>query len=234
MKILLSLALLLFALPTLAGDRTRVPAAELVATATDWLEAKASEEGIPANFVLVGRINDVQLVDAAPALIKVGNLKSGWLRPRIGIPVQVVVADKAIATVTVWFSVSAPHAGLVYAKKQNKAVVTDQIEVQTGKIDLAKTKGRTITSLDGLTGMRLRHAVAAGQALQVEDFEPVPTVKAQQIVRVEIRQGAVRLSVAGRALADAGIGEMVQVLPNNAAQAVRARVVSQQVVVIEN
>lgn len=234
MKFLLTLSLLLFSLPSLATDRVRVPAADIVSAANAWLQAKAKDEGITATFEQVGRINDVQLNGAVSPAIKVNPLKSGWLRQRIGVPVQIIVADKAVSSTMVWFSVSAPHAGLMYSNNQTKGIVIDRLGVRAGQIDLAKTKGKAIASLDGFTGMRLRHAVVAGQALQAEDFESIPLIQAQQAVQIETRNGSVRLSVAGRALNDANIGEMVQVLPTHAAHPVRARVISQQVVVIEN
>jgi flagellar basal body P-ring formation protein FlgA len=234
MKLLLTLALVLFALPVSAIERARVPAADIVEAANQWLQMKAREESLPASFASVGHVNDVQLSNDLPTTIKVSPPKSGWLRPRVGIAVQVLAADKVISTVTVWFAVTAPHAGLVYAKKQNKSAPVEQLSVNVGQIDLAKTKGKAIASLDNFSGMRLRHAVGVGQALQADDFELIPTVQARQLVRVETNNGSVHLSVAGRALGDASIGEMVQVLPANAAQPVRARVVSQQVVVIEN
>jgi flagellar basal body P-ring formation protein FlgA len=233
MKRLLVL-MLFFVLPAMASERTRVPAAEIVKTANAWLEAKAKEENVQAHFELVSHVNDLQLNTTALPTTKIGDLKAGWLRPRIAIPVQVMTDGKVISTMSVWFSVTAPHAGLLYAKNYNKATPLGQLSVQLGTIDLAKTKGKAITSLDGLNNMRLRQAVITGQALKAEDFEIIPTIQAQQSVRVETRSGAVHLSVPGRALADASIGEIVQVLPTNAAQPVRARVVSQQVVVIEN
>lgn len=234
MKFLLTFVLLLFALPLSATERARVSATDITAAATQWLETKAREDNIPARFVLVGHINDVQLSNDEQTTIKISPPKLGWLRPRIGIPVQIFVAGRAISTVTVWFAVTAPHAGLVYTKKQNKAVSTELLSVGTGQIDLARTKGKAITSLDNLSGMRLRRAVSIGQALQADDFELIPTIEAQQLVRVETNIGPVHLTVAGRALGDADIGEMVQVLPANALQPVRARVVSKQVVLIEN
>ncbi|MGH8050451.1 MAG: flagellar basal body P-ring formation chaperone FlgA [Arenimonas sp.] len=234
MKFFLTFALLLLALPVLAIERVRVPATDITAVAMQWLEMKAKEENIPARFTLVGHMNDVQSNSNLPASLKVSVPKSGWLRPRIGIPVQIFVDDKVISTVTVWFAVTAPHAGLVYAKNQNKSVLTEQLNVDAGQIDLARTKGKVITSLENFSGMRLRRAVSVGQALQADDFELIPIIQAQQLVRVETSNGPVHLSIAGRALGDASIGDMVQVLPANAAQPVRARVVSKQVVVIEN
>lgn len=234
MKYFFTLALLFFALPTMAVERARVSAADIAAAASQWLESKAKEEGIPARFALVGHINDVQLNGDVPSSIHVNALKSSWLRPRVGIPVQILVADKAVSTVTVWFSVTAADTGLVYAKNQTKAVLVDQLSVRSGPVDLARTKGKAITSLDAFVGMRLRKTVAENQALQADDFEIVPTIQAQQTVRIETQNGAVRLSSTARALADANIGEMVQVMPTHAAQPVRARVVSEQVVIIEN
>lgn len=234
MNFVLTLSLLLFSLPSLATERVRVPAADIVSAANAWLQTKAKDEGITATFEQVGRINDVQLNGAVSPSIKVNPMKSGWLRQRIGVPVQIIVVDKAVSSTMVWFSVKAPHAGLVYSDNKNKGVLINRLNVRAGQIDLTKTKGKAIASLEGFAGMRLRHAVVAGQALQADDFEAIPLIQAQQVVQIETRHGSVRLSVAGRALNDANIGEMVQVLPTHSAHPVRARVISQQVVVIEN
>ena len=234
MTFLLTLSFLLFSLPSLATERVRVPAADIVSAAMTWLQAKAKDEGITATFEQVGRINDVQLNGAVSPAIKVNPLKSGWLRQRIGVPVQIIVADKAVSSTMVWFSVNAPHTGLVYSNNQTKGIASDQLDVRAGQIDLARTKGKALASLDGLAGMRLRRAVVAGQALQAEDFEAIPLIQAQQAIQIETRSGSVRLTVAGRALNDANIGDMVQVLPTHSVHPVRARVISQQVVVIEN
>jgi flagella basal body P-ring formation protein FlgA len=226
---------LLYAVPLLATpERARVPASDVVATARAWLDLRVKQDGIPAQLNVVGHVNDVQLQVDGVIDLHVNDLKSGWLRPRVGIPVQILAAGKPVTSVTVWFSVSAPVAGLVYTSNQRKGVFSERLNVQTGEIDLARTKGKSMLTTEQITGMRLVKAVVLGQAVQMDDFEAIPAVQAQQEVRVETKNGAVHLSMAGHVLSDANIGDMVQVLPINAVQPVRARVISQQVVIIEN
>jgi flagella basal body P-ring formation protein FlgA len=235
MKYLLALILLLSALPAMSStERTHASSVDIVTTAKTWLENKSKEDNIAANFEVVGHVNDVQLNTVDLVSLQVANLKSGWLRSRVGIPVQVISKDKVLSTVTVWFVVHAPASGLVYMKNQTKGSAHDKIDVREGVIDLARTKGKAITSLDDFVGKRLKRSVISGQALQIEDFEPVPTLQAQQKVRIETNTDGIRLSVPGRVLNDANVGEVVKVLPTHAAQPVRARVVSNQVVIIEN
>jgi flagella basal body P-ring formation protein FlgA len=235
MKYLLAFVLFLLSLPAMsATDRVQASSVDIVATAMQWLEGKAKAENIKANFELVGHINNVQLNTDGVVSLQVADLRSGWLRPRVGVPVKIISKDKVMATITVWFSVHAPADGLVYVKNESKGSAHNKIAVRSAKIDLARTKGKAVASLDDFFDMRLKHSVIAGQALQSEDFEPVPALQAQHEVRIETNTRGIRLSIAGRALSDANIGEIVKVLPTHAAQPVRARVVSNQVVIIEN
>jgi flagella basal body P-ring formation protein FlgA len=211
-----------------------VPAADLVAAARTMLVAKASDAHIDARFALVGHVDDLQLAAPGTLTVRAGELKGPWLRPRVGVPVQVLAAGEPASSATIWFAVTAPAQGLVYAADQVRGLADSQLQTRIGAIDLARTHGQSLTSLESVAGQRLRHAVDAGQAVQSDDFEPVPAVAAQQQVRIEAISGVVHLSIAGRALSDGQVGQTIAVLPANASQPVRARVQSNQVVIIEN
>jgi flagella basal body P-ring formation protein FlgA len=227
-------AVMLMTLPSAAAERQRVAATDLVAAAQAMLVTKASAEHIDAQFALVGHVDDLQLAAIGAVSVRAGDLKGPWLRPRIGVPVQVIVDDRPVSSATIWFSVTAPAQALVYTTNDVQGSADAQLQTGIGTIDLARTHGESMTSLDAVAGQRLRHAVSVGQAVLSTDFEPVPTVTAQQQVRIETTSGVVHLSIAGRALSDGQIGQTIAVLPANASQPVRARVMSNQVVIIEN
>ena len=221
-------------LPCSAAERQRVAATDLVAAAQAMLATKANDDHVAANFALVGHLDDLQLAEPGKLNVRVGNFKGPWLRPRVGVPVQVFADDRPVSSVTVWFSVAAPAQAMVYDANYVHGTLDSQLQVKVGAIDLARTHGQSLASLDAVAGQRLRHAVDAGQAALADDFEKVPTVQAQQPIRIETTSGVVHLSIAGRALNDGEIGQTIAVLPANASQPVRARVMSNQVVIIEN
>lgn len=235
MKLRLLVAILmLLALPAIAAEVQRVPAAEIVAVARTMLERKAADDQVAATFGLVGRVADVSVLGTVRVSLEVPQLKATWLRQRVGVPVLVKTEASRATSVTVWFSVTAPVQANVYATAYPGGTASSHVGLRMGSVDLARTHGNGAASADHLGGMRLRRAVTAGAAALMNDFEPAPAVQVQQVVRIDSNTGALRLSTKGRALTDGAIGEVISVLPANAATAVRARVVSEQVVTVEN
>jgi flagella basal body P-ring formation protein FlgA len=225
---------MLMALPGWAVERQHVPATDLVAAAQATLDAKASAAQITAQFALVGHVDDLELAAPGALTVRAGDFKGSWLRPRIGVPVKVFAGDRAVSSATIWFSVTAPAQALVYGANYAHGMLDSEMQTGIGAVDLARTHGETLASLTTVTGQRLRHDVLAGQAVLADDFEVVPAIQAQQSVRIEATSGVVHLTIAGRALSDGEVGQTIAVLPANASQPVRARVMSNQVVKIEN
>jgi flagella basal body P-ring formation protein FlgA len=240
--------LMTIGLPVWAAERQLVPASEIVAAAQAMLEAKAGGDKIAATFALVGHVSDVSVAGEGKPVVQVDELKLSWLRPRVGVPVRVTSGDGKTTPITVWFSVVAPAQGDVYASNYPRGTQMSEIHTKVGSIDLARTHGKTAIAMSGFTtedtsaennstatvALRLRRAVASGAAILADDFEPTPAVQAQQSIRIDVGSGVVHLSTKGRALTDGAIGQVISVLPANASQPVRARVVSDQVVTIEN
>jgi len=233
-RLLLIAVLVLAGLPVRAAERQVVPASALVTAAKTMLESQASVEKIDATFALVSHVEALSLLAAGEVRVLAAPLKAPWLRPRVGVPVRVTSADGRSSSVTVWFSVTAPTQGNVYGSNYARGTPAAQIRMQPGAVDLARTHGQPSASVDSVGELRLRHAVTATAAVLADDFESVPAVQAQEPIRIEVGTGVVHLSTRGRALSDGAIGQIISVLPANASQPVRARVVSDQVVTIEN
>jgi hypothetical protein len=243
-RLVLAALLIALGLPIRAAESQLVPASQLVAAAQTLLEGKASGEKVAATFALVGHVSDL----TSPAAVSEiqADMKGPWLRPRVGVPVRVKFADGKVTSVTVWFSVTAPAQADVYDTAYPRGTAASTIQRHVGAVDLARvhgalgvvaniaSSGDAATKAAGSASLRLRHAVIAGAAVQTEDFEPMPAVQAQQAIRIDVGSGIVHLSTKGVALTDGAIGQIIAVLPANATQPVRARVVSDQVVTIEN
>lgn len=225
--------MLLFAGSSVAADQQRVPVAQLIAAAQAALEAKAGDAHLVAHFASVGHVDDLSLSGTGAFTIR-ATVEDPWLRARIGVPVQVSVDDKKVSSVVVWFAMTAPIQARVYSAPYTRGTPGRSVDTRIGAVDLARTRGVSVPALDATAGLRLDRAVQAGEAVLPSDFEQVPDVQAQQSVRIDAISGVVRLSTTGRVLADGKIGQIIAVLPAGATQSVRARVVSNQAVTIEN
>jgi flagella basal body P-ring formation protein FlgA len=235
MNRLLAIAMLLaLALPgtSVAGGVVRADA--LVATARTALEARAREQQLPATFAVVGRVADVNTIAEVEPVLSATVPASNWLRARIGVPVRIAYGEGKGTSVTIWFSATAPTASTIYSADAPRGAAASVVATKDGTIDLARTHGQLGAVPPADKALRLRRAVIAGQAVLAADFEPIPAVQAQQSVRIESGDGPVRLSIRGRALRDGEVGDLITVLPAGASQTVRARVVSDQVVTLED
>lgn len=227
------LALIVLTVPSQAAEPTCVTAERLIATARSALVDLASKSGIAAQFESAGRVQDLCMpIDGEPQLTA-DIQQAPWLRPRVGVPVHVRLGDRHTSAM-VWFSVSALVPGEVYVSDFPRGTNGSAILHRPGTVDLARTKGEAMPEPATLPRLRLRHAIRAGDPMRAGDFEPTPTVSAQQYVRIEANRGAVRLSTRGRALTDGNVGQTISVLPARATRPVSARIVSPSVVTIEN
>lgn len=231
----LALALCFAALPCDAASGLHVPALDLVEAARAALLAKASEAGVQVDLTVAGRVEGVDFpaTTASVPEVAVIHWDGPWLRSRVGVPVQVRAGNRQI-TATVWFAVTAPASGELYADGFGRGEPAEKLIYRAGLVDLARQQGQRTAVPASLAGMRLRRAVREGDPVLASDFEPVPMISARQTVRVLATRGAVRLSVAAQALADGDAGQMIPVLPASATSPIRARVVSPEVVTIEN
>lgn len=217
-----------------ANEPVRVPASALIAAGQDAVQLRADAEKVSVVLTPVGRVADVTLPADSVAEVSAGALTTPWLRSRIGVPVRVSVGGEKRAAMTVWFAVVASAHAPVYVADYPRGMTGDRIQTRPGDVDLAKTHAKPAADAGSLTGQRLLAPVKAGQAALAGDFETIPAISSQQAIRIESTQGVVHLSIVGRALTDGNTGDVIAVLPAGATHPVRARVISSQVVAIEN
>ena len=140
----------------------------------------------------------------------------------------------AVLGLTALCLTAAPVQAATYGGAYARGTPASGIHARTGSVDLARTHGVSMPAFDAQDGRRLRRAVLAGEPMIPDDFEAVPDVRAQQVVRINATSGPIHLSTPGHALVDGRIGQVIAVLPDHASQPVRARVVSDKVVSVEN
>lgn len=156
-----------------------------------------------------------------------------WPRPRASVPVRITDAQGARRHVTVWLAGSDPREVLVYRTDYSASAPALNLKAELARVDMTCCEGRPIASLNALQGQRLRRAVRAGTPVLEEDLGQRPDVAAQQKVRLAVERGAIRIVVAGTALADGTIGERIRVRPQGSQMAVQARISAPAEVVID-
>jgi flagella basal body P-ring formation protein FlgA len=207
-----------------------VRADDVVRTVISHLKARSSSDP-RLDMEPLGHVSD-QTVPVGAVQIKVGEAAGPWPRPKVGIPVSVLVDNRKVRAMTVWLAVQMPAHAWVYGGAYSAGQLTDQIRMHEADVDLACCAGMPVRSPDELRGKRLRKSVRSGQPLMASDLEPVPDVQARSSVEIEVVQGQIQLAAMGRALRDGKVGEFVEVVVDGARTAVRARVIAKQKVAI--
>ncbi len=210
-----------------------VPAAEIQSAAHERIVRLTPVSMGRLEAIPIGRVDDATVPDGVYT-VNAGEITGRWPRARIGIPVQISVSGKKVRSMTVWYAISLLREGWVYTADYEKGRGGSDAMMRAGSIDLARIKSAPIAETKDLPRMRLSRFVHAGEAVEDSDFESLPDVVSRQPVQVEVLRGAVRLLTQGEALGDGRIGEVIAVALRESGQTVHSRIISQQVVRVEN
>jgi len=226
--VLLVLAALLSA-PLLAGSAVQaVAASRLVGAAQDVLREHLAAGG-EVSITTIGTPEEVR-VPMGEVSLQVHPISGRWPRPRVGVPVDVLVDGRVVRSATVWFALSVHSKVLTYGDDEPIGVQAQQLRIHAAEVDVATLQETPVDGPSALDGMRLRKPVQEGSAVLLSDFEKIPDVDRQEKVRVLASYGAIRLATRGVANEKGNAGDVVPVLINGADEPVRARVTEKGVV----
>jgi flagella basal body P-ring formation protein FlgA len=226
--VLLVLAVLLSA-PLLAGSAVQtVAASRLVGAAQDVLREHLASGG-EVSITTIGTPEEVR-VPMGEVSLQVHPISGRWPRPRVGVPVDVLVDGRVVRSATVWFALSVHSKVLTYGDDEPIGVQAQQLRIHAAEVDVATLQETPVDGPSALDGMRLRKPVQEGSAVLLSDFEKIPDVDRQEKVRVLASYGAIRLATRGVANEKGNAGDVVPVLINGADEPVRARVTEKGVV----
>jgi flagellar basal body P-ring formation protein FlgA len=195
------------------------------------LQQRMQPSGRRLNLVVLGRLPD-QVLPLGDVRVEVGAIAGPWPRPKIGIPVTLLVDGQKVRSMTMWLGVHMPQRALVFGSDYAAGSSTDTLQLVEADVDLACCAGTPAVLAQNSGDFRLRRSVRAGQPLMQDDVEGVPDVQARSSVEIEVVRGSIRLATTGRALSDGRVGGMVDVLPDGTKSSVRTRVVARQKVAI--
>ncbi|MFC4527567.1 flagellar basal body P-ring formation protein FlgA [Dyella halodurans] len=225
---LFALAILLPLRLLAANAPQEVAASRLVGAAQDALRGHLPSTG-EASLAPIGTPEDVR-VPAGVVSLQVHPISGRWPRPRVGVPVDVLVDGRVMRSATVWFAVSIQDKVLTYGEHAPIGVLASALRIQSTEVDVAALQEEPIDAPTELAGMRLRKPVQAGAAVLWSDFEKIPDVDRQEKVRVLASYGDIHLATRGVANEMGNTGDVVPVLVEGADEPVRARVTDKGVV----
>lgn len=165
--------------------------------------------------------------------VVVGEPAGRWPRARVAVPVELRRDDRVVRRMTVWAAVQWWREVDVYARNAPAGKAATEIVVRRQRVDIAAHAQVADLPVEQAGALRLARPVRAGQPVRSGDFEPIPDVLAGNDVTVEVERGRVRIRVPGRALSDGAVGERIPVSLDVASQPVFTRVITPEIVRVE-
>ena len=92
-------------------------------------------------------------------------------------------------------------------------IAADDLEWQA--VQLTRLSGNSLTDAEQLLGRMAKRPLKAGQVLRQSDIAVSPVIRKNDLIRLVVKTGQMTLSVQGKALQDAALGQTVRVVNVN-------------------
>jgi len=94
-----------------------------------------------------------------------------------------------------------------------ETIVAEDLEWQS--VHLARLSGNSLTDAEQLIGRMAKRPLKAGQILRQSDVVVSPAIRKNDLIRLVVKSGQMTLSVQGKALQDAALGQTIRVVNVN-------------------
>ncbi len=111
-----------------------------------------------------------------------------------------------------------------------EVIVGDDLEWQA--VHLARLSGNSLTDADQLVGRMAKRPLKAGQLLRQSDVAVSPAIRKNDLIRLVVKSGQMTLTVQGKALQDAALGQTIRVVNINSNRQLSGTVVDAGTVAI--
>lgn len=158
----------------------------------------------------IGAVDDLRL-PSADVVVRPRAIQGNGLTPRACVWLDVLISDRVLRRIPIWFSVKA-YAPVVVARAPiNPRDVVTPRDFAVEERDVARVRGEPLQRIDDVVGMRARVSVSNGAVVRVADLEKNPPVLANQEVEVRVVAGPVRVETRAVAEQEGYVGELVRV-----------------------
>jgi flagella basal body P-ring formation protein FlgA len=110
-------------------------------------------------------------------------------------------------------------------------IAADDLEWQS--VHLARLAGSSLTDADQLVGRMAKRPLKAGQLLRQSDVAVSPAIHKNDLIRLVVRSGQMTLTVQGKALQDAALGQTIRVVNVNSNRQLSGTVIDAGTVAID-
>jgi flagellar basal body P-ring formation protein FlgA len=100
-------------------------------------------------------------------------------------------------------------------------------------VHLARLAGSSLTDADQLVGRMAKRPLKAGQLLRQSDVAVSPAIHKNDLIRMVVRSGQMTLTVQGKALQDAALGQTIRVVNVNSNRQLSGTVIDAGTVAID-
>jgi flagella basal body P-ring formation protein FlgA len=109
-------------------------------------------------------------------------------------------------------------------------IAADDLEWQA--VRLTRLSGNSLTDAEQLVGRMAKRPLKAGQVLRQSDVAVSPVIRKNDLIRLVVKTGQMTLSVQGKALQDAALGQTIRVMNVNSNRQLSGTVVDAGTVAI--
>ncbi|MGV6810882.1 MAG: flagellar basal body P-ring formation chaperone FlgA [Brevirhabdus sp.] len=138
-------------------------------------------------------------------------IREFWLDPKSGKFIANVVTEMGDVR-RVWGAAILTVSIPVPIRRLEPGDIVSGADLQSLEMPWARLSSFAATQMEDLVGMQVRRALVPGRAVARKSVMPPSVVSRGQKVMIELSQGSLRLSVMGRALSDAYLGQEIRVV----------------------
>ncbi|MDT0138594.1 flagellar basal body P-ring formation chaperone FlgA [Acidovorax sp. PRC11] len=218
------------AMREIAGETVAAQAREALKS---HLEAIARQKGLvqPRIELQAVGVPPMLQVPAAGIQLRIRPLEALVPGPRMLVWVDVFAGERHVRAIPVRFEMSLFAMAAVAREELAAGSEVPEENVAWREVDLARLPAAAVpaawgTQMDAGAPLHVRKRMAAGEVLTADRVGPALAVARGQWVRVTATSGGLSLESRAQSLQDGQIGQTVRVRPQNAAEALMAKIIA--------
>ncbi len=192
----------------------RVPANSVIGALTDAIHERTGNDARMELVIDGGDVEFVLPMDVS-ASVGVRNLQydptSQRFAAQLIVPADGPTAQARQVSGSIFETIDIP----VFSHPMNAGTTVQNEDLQWISVRTDRLIGNVITDARQLVGMTTKRPLRTGQMLRGSDLVMTPTVRKNTLVTLSLQSGPMMLTVTGKALEDAAIGQPIRVINVN-------------------
>ncbi len=192
----------------------RVGAAQVLASLGEAIHARSGNDA-RMDLVLDGGDVEFVLPTDIAATVGVQNLQYDPTTQRFAamlvVPADGPTVQQRRVSGSIYETIDIP----VFARAMGAGMTVQEADLQWISVRTDRLIGNVITDARQLVGMTTKRPLRTGQMLRASDLVMTPAIRKNSLVTLALKTGTMNLTVTGKALEDAAIGQSIRVVNVN-------------------